>query len=102
MIAFLAILAVGIGTYVFRAVFIVGLANRTIPPRVERTLGFVGPAVLSALLVALLIDETGTVAAGVPEIAGIAVGALIGWKSRNLVYTVVAGMIVFWILRIWW
>lgn len=101
MTGFIAILVVGIGTYVFRAVFIVGLAGRAIPPRVVRALEYVGPAVLSALVVALLVDDSGTVSAGVPEVGSIAVGALVGWRTRNLIYTVVVGMVVFWVLGIW-
>ena len=100
MTEFLAILIVGVGTYLFRSIFIIALAGRTIPPNLIRALEFVGPAVLSALVVALMVEE-GQVVAGVPEVAALAAGGLVGWKTRNLIYTVVAGMAVFWMLRIW-
>lgn len=101
MTAFLAILAVGVGTFLSRSIFILALADRTIPPRVVRALEFVGPAVLSALVVALMVDDSGTVAIGVPETAALAAGGLAGWKWRNLIYVVAAGMTVFWVMRVW-
>lgn len=101
MINFIAILIVGLGTYVFRAAFIVALAGRAIPVRVIRALEFVGPAVLSALVVALLVDSSGSVVVGVPEVAALAAGGWAGWRTRNLIYTVLAGMAVYWLLRIW-
>ncbi|MDH3189932.1 MAG: AzlD domain-containing protein [Acidimicrobiia bacterium] len=101
MTDFIAIVIVGLGTYAFRSIFIVALAGRTIPPNVIRALEFVGPAVLSALVVALLVDESGSVVAGIPELAALAAGGFAGWRTRNLIYTVVAGMGVFWLLRIW-
>jgi branched-subunit amino acid transport protein len=101
MTNFAAILIVGIGTYFFRSVFIVGVADRTVPPNLVRALEFVAPAVISALVISLLVDNTGSVAAGVPEVAALAAGGLAGWKTRNLIYTVLAGMAVFWIAGIW-
>lgn len=101
MTAFLAILAVGVGTYLSRSIFILALADRTIPHRVVRALEFVGPAVLSALVVALMIDDSGTVAIGAPEAAALVAGGLAGWKWRNLIYVVAAGMTVFWVMRVW-
>lgn len=102
MDSFIAILIVGLGTYAFRAIFIVALAGRTIPTGLLRALEFVGPSVLSALVVALMVDtSTGSVSAGIPEVSALAVAGLVGWKLRNLIYTVLAGMGVFWLMHIW-
>lgn len=100
MTAFLAVVTVGIGTYLTRASFIVGLAGRRIPDRVARGLEFVGPAVLAALVVTLLVDETGRVAVGVPEIGGLVVGGLVGWRTRQVLWVVAAGMATFWVLQL--
>lgn len=99
MSALLAIVVVGLGTYVSRAVFILALANRKIPDSVMMPLQFVAPAVLAALVVALLINDDGSVAIGVPELAAFAVGAAVAYFSRNQIYTLIAGMGVFWIIR---
>lgn len=98
MSALLAILVVGLGTFVSRAVFIIGLARRTIPPQVVRALDQVGPATLSALIVAMLVSD-GHVDAGVPEVGGLAVGALVGLRWRNLIVILAAGMAAYWLLR---
>lgn len=99
MIALVAIVVVGIGTYLSRSVFVLALANRKIPESVMVALQFVAPAVLSALVVALLITEDGSVAIGVPELWAFAAGALVAHRTRNHIFTLVAGMGVFWILR---
>lgn len=99
MTAFLATVIVGVGTYLSRSIFILALARRRIPDSVLVALQFVAPAVLGALIVALLIDESGAVAVGVPEVAALAVGALVTYKTRNHILTLVLGMSVFWLLR---
>lgn len=98
MSALFATLVVGLGTYLSRAVFILALANRRIPEAVMLPLQFVAPAVLSALVVTVLIDESGSVAIGIPELAAFAAGAAVAWYSRNHVYTLIAGMGVFWLV----
>ena len=96
---FLAIVAVGLGTYASRAFFIVALANRTIPARVLQTLQYVGPAVLASLVVALLIDSEGRVGIGVPELAALAVGGGVAYRTRSHILTLIVGMGVFWVVR---
>lgn len=99
MTAFLAFVVVGVGTYLSRSIFILALANRKIPDPVLVALQFVAPAVLSALVIALLIDSNGGVAIGVPEVAAFAVGGGVAYRTRNHIYTLVAGMVVYWIVR---
>lgn len=99
MIAFLATVVVGIGTFASRSVFILALAKRRIPDQILLALQFVAPAVLGALIVALLIDENGSVAIGVPEVAALSVGAFVTYKTRNHILTLVLGMTVYWVVR---
>jgi branched chain amino acid efflux pump len=96
---FLAILIVGVGTYVSRSVFILALAKRKIPDPVLVALQFVAPAVLASLVVALLIDEDGNVAIGVPEAVAFVVGGLVAYRTRNHIWTLIAGMTTFWVVR---
>jgi branched-subunit amino acid transport protein len=88
-----------VGTYLSRAIFILALAKRTIPDRVLVALQFVAPAVLSALVVALLTDGDGSVAIGVPEIMALAAGGIVTYKTRNHILTLVVGMTVYWVVR---
>lgn len=99
MNAFLATVVVGLGTYLSRSIFILALAKRRIPDSVLVVLQFVAPAVLGALIVALLIDGDGSVAIGIPEIAALAVGGAVTYKTRNHILTLLIGMGVYWITR---
>jgi len=100
MLEFLiATVIVGAGTYLSRAIFILALADREIPKPILTSLQFVAPAVLSALVVALLIDSDGNVAIGIPEISAFVVGGGVAYKTRNHVFTLIAGMAVYWIVR---
>lgn len=100
MIELLAVLIVGVGTYFSRSVFIVALSNRRIPDPVMTVLQFVAPAVLAALVVALLTDgETGQVAIGISEASALATGGFTAYRTRNHILTLVVGMTVFWIVR---
>jgi len=99
MIAFLATVVVGIGTYASRSVFILALARRRIPDGLLVALQFVAPAVLGALIVALLIDDDGSVAIAIPEMAALAVGASVTYKTRNHILTLIVGMTVYWVVR---
>ena len=99
MTTFLATLVAGVGTYVSRSIFILALAKKRIPDAVLVTLQFVAPAVLAALIVTLLIDDSGSVAIGIPEASALAVGGLVTYKTRNHILTLVVGMTVYWVLR---
>jgi branched chain amino acid efflux pump len=96
---FLAIVVVGVGTYISRSVFILALAKRKIPDPVLVALQFVAPAVLASLVVALLIDADGDVAIGVPETAAFVVGGFVAYRTRNHIWTLLAGMTTFWVVR---
>jgi branched-subunit amino acid transport protein len=94
-----AIVVVGVGTYLSRGIFILALANKKIPDPVLVALQFVAPAVLGALIVALLIDSDGNVSIGIPEISALTVGGAVAYKTRNHIFTLIAGMGVFWLVR---
>lgn len=99
MTAMLVILAVGLGTYITRSVFVVALANRRIPPLVLAALQFVAPAVLAALVVSLVLDVEGGLDLGAPEIAGFLVGGTTVYLRRNFLLAAVLGMGAFWVVR---
>ncbi|MGD2100748.1 MAG: AzlD domain-containing protein [Acidimicrobiia bacterium] len=99
MSTLLATIVVGIGTYLSRAVFILALAKKRIPDGVLLALQFVAPAVLASLVIALLINDDGSVALGAPELAGLAVGGGVAYRTRNHILTLLSGMVVFWVVR---
>ena len=99
MTILLATVVVGLGTYLSRSVFILALARRRIPDTVLVSLQFVAPAVLGALVIALLIDDDGSVAIGIPELTALIFGGFVAHRTRNHLLTLVIGMAVFWIGR---
>jgi len=99
MVDLAAIAVVGLGTYIFRALFIIALARKRIPEPVLVALQFVAPAVMAALIVALLTDSEGNVAIGVPEVAAFLVGGAVAYRTKNHVWTLFAGMAVYWLVR---
>ncbi len=100
MTAFWVILLAGIGTYAARAVFIVGVGDRELPPVVERGLLYVGPAVLAALTASLLTSPDGVMAyiENIPEVVGSIVGVLAALRFRRFDVSFVAAVAVFFAL----
>ncbi|HEX6947830.1 MAG TPA: AzlD domain-containing protein [Acidimicrobiia bacterium] len=96
--ALIAILAVGLGSYIMRAVFIIALANREIPPSVVSALEYVAPAVLASLVVSLVVDAQGRLTIGIPEILALVAGSITVWRSRNYLLSTIVGMAVLWIV----
>lgn len=90
LVALLATLAVGLASYVMRSVFIVMLADREFSPRARQALAFVGPSVMAALVVSLLLG--GEESADAAEVVALAVGGLVGWRTRSLPWVLVGGM----------
>lgn len=98
-LAFIATVVVGVGTYFLRSIFIVTLADRPVPPAMRQALRFVAPAVMAALVVSLLYGGEGGGGVGAVELISLGVGGLVGWRTRSLVWVLVAGMSSLWLLR---
>ena len=96
--AVVIVAVVGAMTYSMRAVVIVALANRTIPPALERALRSVGPAVLAALAINLAAGGEGGPSLEVAEgMARVAAAVAARWR-RNLMWSLVAGMVTLWLV----
>lgn len=98
--AIAAVLTVGLLTYSARAVPILFLADRTLPPPIERALRYVGPAVMSALVITLTASGEGMSGVDLEEWLALAVAATVTALTRNLIAGLVAGMGTLWIV-IW-
>lgn len=97
-----AFVAIGVATYAFRFSFI-HLFGRIdeVPPAVKRTLRFVPPAVLAALVIPDLLTIRPTLTATLLDerlIAGIAAG-VVAWRTENVFATISVGMVVLWLFR---
>lgn len=72
------------------------------PPWLSRWLGLVPVAVFTALALRPLVVSGGPnpqLMAGLPLAAGL-VGALVAWRTSNVVATIGAGLATFWLLRL--
>jgi branched-subunit amino acid transport protein len=95
--ALAAVLTVGLLTYSSRAVPILFLADRPLPSSVERALRYVGPAVLSALVITLVAGGEGSSGVDGAEWIALAVAVVAAAVTRNLIVTLVAGMAALWL-----
>ena len=96
--AFAAIVVVAVITYASRAGLILFLADRPLPAEAVRALRYVGPSVLSALTVNLLAGGRGMDGVTGPEVAAVAVGAVVAALTKNLLASLFAGMSTIWII----
>jgi branched-subunit amino acid transport protein len=86
-------------TFTERALFIVLLGKRQLPPFFRRALHYVPAAVLAAIVTPALFRESG-VAIGpfdVRLLVGI-LAAAVAWRTRSVIATFAVGMTVLWTL----
>jgi branched chain amino acid efflux pump len=86
----IAVVAVGAGTALLKAVGPVGLAEKELPPRVTELLSLLGPAILAALVVTMTFGRDRSLVADA-RIAGVAVGGLAAVLRAPLGVVVLVG-----------
>ena len=100
----LTMIIVGILTFGIRLSFIV-ILDRWQPPRIiQRALRFVPVAVLSAIIAPELILPGGTLDVSLGNyrlLAGL-VSTLVAWNTKNIVWTIIAGMGFLLALQAWY
>ena len=97
----LVMLMGGILTFGMRMSFIYLFGRFEIPDMVKRALRFVPPAVLSAIIAPALFLPNNTLDLSWSNyrlIAGV-VAILVGWRTKNTLLTILAGMAVLLILQ---
>lgn len=93
----LLILGMTLVTFGVRYPVLVLVGRIPLPPAIFRALRYVPPAVLAAIIVPSVLMPAGTVDASPTNsylVAGIA-AALVGWRTQNLLLTIVVGMGIF-------
>ena len=96
----MTLLGMALATYATRAITLLALRGE-IAPWLWRWLGYVPIAVFTVLLLPPLLlgpGEPPAIAIGPALPAGVA-GALVAWRTGDVLLTIVAGMLVFWLLR---
>ncbi len=97
----LTLFVAGLVTYLTRLSFIWLLGRRQVPLWLRRALRFVPPAVLTAIIFPELLMQNGGVnltLGNVRLLAGL-LAALVAWRSKSAVLTIVVGMLALWALQ---
>lgn len=85
----------GVGTFLIRASFIAFYRGGELPDVCMRALRYIPPAVMAAIIVPSLYDETDGAFSLARPLAAIVAGA-VAWKSRNVLATIGTGMGCYW------
>ena len=97
MTTLLPILGMGLGMYALRLGGMV-LRDVTVPPAWERALRFVPVALLTALVLVSILGRTGDERTF--RLIGALGGALLAWRTKKMWACILAGMAVYWALRV--
>jgi len=94
-------IAMALGTFALRFSFIYLFGKMEMPEWLRRSLRFVPASVLAALVFPALTYPNGVLdftLGNIRLLAGIG-GALVAWRTNNVMWTIVVGMVLFWILQ---
>jgi len=94
---FLIFAGMALATYFTRYTMIAAL-GQGVPPLLRRWLQYVPVAVLAALVVPAVVAPHGCLEVGLRTWAVLA-GAIVAWRTRNVLWTILSGMAVFWLFR---
>ena len=95
------ILVGGLLTFLIRLSFILLIGQRPVSPWLRRSLRFVPPAVLTAIILPEILVQGNRldVSLGNARLLAGVLAALVAWRTRSAVLTILAGMIVLWLLQ---
>lgn len=101
MTIWLIMIGLAVGTFLIRVSFILVLGKRQVPPLLSRSLRFIPASILSALVVPQILTRNNVLQISLTNpqlIAGI-VAAVVAWRTKNVLFTILSGMIVLWALQ---
>ena len=100
----LTMLGMGAITYGIRLSFILLWGKITLPPALQRSLRFVPPAVLSAIIFPELVVRGGAVdpSPGNPRLLAGLVAVGVALKTRSVALTIGCGMAALWAIQALW
>ena len=98
----LAMIGLGLLTFLTRFSFIALLERWQTPPIVQRALRFVPIAVLTAIIIPELVLPNGTLDLNPynPRLLAGLVATVVAWKTKNVILTIVVGMALLWLLQL--
>ena len=99
----LVMIIIGLFTFATRFSFIALLERIKLPRNFQRALRFVPIAVLSAIIAPELgysNNQLALIPTNPRLLAGI-VATIVAYKTKSVIWTISAGMAVFWVLHLW-
>ncbi len=99
----IVMLVVGLFTFLTRWSFLALLERIPLPAAFHRALRFVPIAVLSAIIAPEIgyLDNMLFLSPQNPRLLAGIVATLVAYFTKNVVWTIVAGMMFFWVLEFW-
>ena len=96
----LSIIIAGILTYFTRMTMIALVSRNMLGDRIKAVLAYVPSAVFPAIIFpAIFINDYGTfIEMNDPKIFGATVAIVVGYFSRNVIATILSGLISYWII----
>lgn len=100
MILWLSIIGMGLITFSIRLSLILLWERVYVPPAIQQALRFVPAAVLSAIILPELLQPGGQldISLGNARLLAGLVAMLVAWRTKNVLFTIAAGMVLLWIL----
>lgn len=100
MILWLSVIGMGLITFSIRLSLILLWERVYVPPAIQQALRFVPAAVLSAIILPELLQPGGQldISLGNARLLAGLVAMLVAWRTKNVLFTIAAGMVLFWIL----
>lgn len=98
----LLFMVIGLGTFLLRFLFIYLFGKIAMPEWLSRALRFVPAAALAALVFPALTHPAGHLDLSLQNfrlLAGLG-GAMVAWRTRNVLLTILAGMLLLWLMEI--
>ena len=97
----LLVIGMGLITVALRLALIVSAGRLKLPPLLRQALKYVPPAVLSAIIFPEVMRPQGVLdlSVGNARLIAAVVAALVAWRTKNVLLTIAAGMIVLWLLQ---
>jgi branched-subunit amino acid transport protein len=101
LIIWITIIISGLLTFAIRLSFILVLGRMKVPDSFTRALRFVPAAVLSAIILPEMVRPGGELNLSIanPRLLAGLVAALIAWRTKNILLTIVAGMGALWLFQ---
>jgi branched-subunit amino acid transport protein len=98
MTTWIAVLGVGLGSYLLRAVPLLVLDRVDMPARTEQLLSRAGLAAITALIA--LSTRSAASGRATPAVAAIAVGAVLAHRKASMLHVVLAGAAMYAAIRL--